>query len=177
MDRKMICIYGSFSPYVSEEKLKPYMDMGERLGKKYDFIYGGGSKSTLGYMAQGMHKSGAKIIGVYPKAFKDMSIFDGCNEKIQCDTMAERKQHFEQQADVFIVLPGGVGTMDELFEAIVLIEKNMIEGKVIIFNHNGFYDTLLKFMDEMKEQGMFHCDLSRVYSVANSFEELETMID
>ena len=67
--------------------------------------------------------------------------------------------------------------VDELFEAIVLIEKNMIEGKVIIFNHNGFYDTLLKFMDEMKEQGMFHCDLSRVYSVANSFEELEAMIN
>ena len=176
MDRKTICIYGSFSPYVSEEKLKLYYDMGKKLGKKYDLIYGGGADSTLGYMARGMHDGGAYITGVYPKAFKDMNVFKGCDKEIVCDSMAERKGHFESEADVFIVLPGGVGTMDELFEAIVLIEKYMIEGKVIIFNHNGFYDTLLKFMDEMKEQGMFHCDLSRVYSVANTFEDIEEMI-
>ena len=116
MDRKTICIYGSFSPYVSEEKLKPYYDMGKKLGEKYDLIYGGGADSTLGYMARGMHDGGAYITGVYPKAFKNMNVFKGCDKEIVCDSMAERKGHFESEADVFIVLPGGVGTMDELFE-------------------------------------------------------------
>jgi hypothetical protein len=172
----MICVYGSFSPNVPEEKLQPYMDLGERLGEKYDLIYGGGAHSTLGYFAKGMRKAGAKVIGVYPKAFEGMSIYKECTEVIKCDTMAERKQTFEKSADIFIVLPGGVGTMDELFETIVLIEKDMLKGKVIILNENGFYDTLLKFMDEMKEKGMFHCDLSQVYQVVNSFEELEEIL-
>lgn len=172
----MICVYGSFSPNVPKEKLKIYMDLGEKLGKKYDLIYGGGVHSTLGYLAQGMKKSGAKVVGVYPTAFRDMDIFEGCDEKIECKTMAERKQIFEKSADIFIVLPGGIGTMDELFQVMVLIEKNMIQGKIIIFNNNGFYDTLLKFMDEMEQKGMFHCDLSHIYQVANTLEELEAML-
>ena len=53
--------------------------MGKKLGEKYDLIYGGGADSTLGYMARGMHDGGAYITGVYPKAFKNMNVFKGCD--------------------------------------------------------------------------------------------------
>ena len=173
----MICVYGSFSPNVPKEGLQSYMDLGERLGKKYDLIYGGGVHSTLGYLAQGMAKAGAKVVGVYPKAFEGMSIFDGCTEVIKCETMAQRKEVFESSADIFVVLPGGIGTLDELFQAMVLIEKHMIEGKLIIFNHQGYYDTMLEFFEEMEQKGMFHIDKTGLYSVATDFEQLEEMID
>ncbi len=125
--------------------------------------YGGGRIGLMGATADAVMAHGGSVIGIAPDFFnKDRILADNITEMILVRSMSERKQMMEQRADAFVVLPGGYGTMDELFELITDAQLGLHFKPVAIYNPNGYYDMLLKQLDRFSQDGFlrtFHKDL------------------
>ncbi len=117
-------------------------------------VYGGGSVGLMGVLADAMLAAGGRVLGVIPKFLDQMEVgHKGLQELILVESMWERKSAMEAHADAFIVLPGGYGTLDELFEFIALSQLQQHQKPVILFNQAGFYDAQLKQLDVMVDEG------------------------
>ena len=143
-----ICVYGASSVKTD----KKYIDAVENLCYKlasagHSLVYGAGANGLMGAAARGFTKGGGHIIGVVPHFFNiDGILYDKCDELIRTETMRERKQIMEDKADVFVVVPGGVGTFDEFFEILTLKQLARHSKAMIIYNVCGYYDKLAEFM-------------------------------
>ena len=104
--------------------------------------------------ARGAHRHGGRLVGVAPRFFDRPGIlYPDCTELILTETMDERKALMETRADGFVVLPGGIGTLDEFFEVFTLQNLGKLEKPVAVFDIGGYYELLLSFLDAMTAQG------------------------
>ena len=94
-----------------------------------------------------------------------------CSEFIYVDSMDERKNKFVENSDAFIIVPGGIGTLDEFFECITLKKLKKHDKKIVVFNTNGFYDTMFKMIDEMGEKGFLYKQ-EELFKKANTIDEI-----
>ena len=149
-----ICIYGASSAEIAEIYIKETEDLGEKLGKAgHNLVYGAGASGLMGAAARGFVKGGGEVIGVAPSFFQvDGVLFDKCSELIYTETMRERKRIMEERADAFVAVPGGIGTFDELFEILTLIQLGRHNKPVVIYNINGYYDSLIAMIDNAVNQ-------------------------
>ena len=152
---KKICIFcGSsmgFDPIYKEKAA----ELGHVLADHgCELLFGGGSVGLMKVIADVMMERGCKVTGTITKHLLDMHVgHDGIDELIVVDSMAERKKILEDMADGFIALPGGIGTMDEFFEAYVLSQLRVFDKPVALYNVNGYYDGLVQFIDHMANEG------------------------
>lgn len=117
-------------------------------------VYGGGRKGLMGAVADAALAAGGKVIGVIPEALVGTEVAHrGCTELHVVPGMHERKRMFTDLSDGFITLPGGVGTMDELWEAISWAQLGYHNKPVGLLNQDGFYDDLVRFYDRMGDVG------------------------
>ena len=109
-----ICFYGAASADINDNFIKVGEDTGFKFAQKgHNLVFGGGSAGMMGAIARGMHKGGAKIIGVAPTFFNvDGILFENCDELIRTETMRQRKQTMEDLSDAFVTSPGGMGTFE-----------------------------------------------------------------
>ncbi len=130
-------------------------EVGETLANKgIGVVYGGGKAGLMGAVADGALSQGGEVIGVIPEALRGHELaHTGCSELHVVDTMHQRKQLFTDLSDGFITLPGGVGTMDELWEAVSWAQLGYHSNPVGLLNGFGFYDKLLEFNAHMAEVG------------------------
>ncbi len=149
-----ICIYGASSTKTD----KKYIDAVESLGKTlaqrgHSLVFGAGANGLMGAAARGFTSGGGHIIGIAPGFFDiDGIIYDKCDELIRPETMRERKKLLEDNADVFLIVPGGVGTFDEFFEILTLKQLGRHSKAIVIYNINGYYDKLQDFMNVAKDE-------------------------
>lgn len=146
-----------------------------RLGMT--LLYGGACCGTMGKVADAAMQNGAEVHGIIPDFFKDYDfevIHPNLTRLTRVKTMAERKQMLIEQADIFVALPGSYGTLDELFETLVLAQLRQIDKPVFLLNLNGFYAPLLAQLDKMQEAGFLLADNRRLMQVVNTVKELET---
>ena len=129
-----ICVFGAASPTIDKEYIEKVEIMGKIMAERgHSLTFGGGGNGLMGAAARGVKEDGGYILGVAPKFFFEDTverIYDKCDELIKPDTMRERKQIMEDNADAFIVTPGGIGTYEEFFEAIFDICGVAFEGSV-----------------------------------------------
>jgi uncharacterized protein (TIGR00730 family) len=117
-------------------------------------VYGGGKLGLMGALAEGALAAGGEVIGVIPDAMVQAEVANlACTELRVVRTVHERKQAFTDLSDGFIALPGGVGTMDELWEAVSWAQLGYHAKPVGLLNAFGFYDGLLQFVRHMTEVG------------------------
>ena len=117
-------------------------------------VYGGGRLGLMGAVADAALAAGGEVIGVIPEALVGSEVADrGCTELRVVGGMHERKQAFTDLSDGFVTLPGGVGTMDELWEAISWAQLGYHDNPVGLLNAFGFYDELIAFNRKMAEVG------------------------
>lgn len=117
-------------------------------------VYGGGRLGLMGALANGALSAGGEVIGVIPQGLADAEVANAaCSELIIVQTMHQRKQAFTDLSDGFLTLPGGVGTMDELWEAVSWGQLGYHAKPVGLLNAFGFYDHLLAFHDHMVAVG------------------------
>ncbi|TDU71315.1 hypothetical protein EI77_02438 [Prosthecobacter fusiformis] len=117
-------------------------------------VYGGGNVGLMGIIANAALKEGGEVIGVIPQALMDKELgHGGVTELHVVRSMHERKQLMVDLSDGFIALPGGFGTLDELFETLTWLQLSFHEKPVGLLNVNGFFDGLLTFLDHMTAQG------------------------
>lgn len=117
-------------------------------------VYGGGNVGLMGILADRMLEQEGTVIGVIPTFLQEREVCHaGLTELILVDSMHERKIEMAERSDGVIVLPGGFGTMDELFEMLTLVQLSQLEQPIGILNTNGFYDLLLRQLDHMLAMG------------------------
>jgi len=136
-----------------------YIDSARRVGRIFaergiGLVYGGGRLGLMGAVADAALEAGGEVIGVIPRALVDAEVAHrGCTELHVVETMHERKAAFTDLADGFVTLPGGTGTMDELWEAMSWAQLGYHAKPVGLLNVAGFYDGLLQFWETMGETG------------------------
>ena len=168
-----ICLYGSGSRKID----KKYTDEAYKLGCKiaqnnHTLVFGGGKTGMMGACAKGAHDNNGKTIGIAPEWIGNFEpLEENCTEFIYADSMDDRKRKFEKYSDVFIISPGGIGTLDEFFEIITLKKLKKHNKKIIILNIEHFYDTMLKMMDEMDEKGFLY-NHDDIYNIVTTVEEI-----
>ena len=117
-------------------------------------IYGGASVGLMGAVADGVLESGGTAIGVLPRFLQAKELaHDGLSELILVDSMHERKTKMNELSEGVIALPGGFGTLEEFFEMLTWAQLGLHKKPMAILNVNQFYDTLLKFIENMVNQG------------------------
>ncbi|AKQ42762.1 hypothetical protein CP97_13030 [Aurantiacibacter atlanticus] len=136
-------------------------------------VYGGGKAGLMGALATGALDAGGEVIGVIPQALKDMEVANlDCTQLHVVDTMHQRKQAFTDLSDGFITLPGGVGTMDELWEAVSWAQLGYHNNPVGLLNALGYYDGLVAFNSQMAESGFVRQAHRDIVIVSETLEEL-----
>ena len=124
---------------------------------KYGIVYGGGHVGLMGAVADAAMKAGGEVIGVIPRFMeKSEKAHEGVTELILVDTMHQRKQRMHELSDAVIALPGGFGTLDELFELLTWRQIGLHEQPIGLLNAHGFYDPLLSQIRSMRREGFLH---------------------
>ena len=171
-----ICLYGASSTEIDKSFIDATEILGEKIGNRgHNMVYGGGANGLMGAAARGVVKGGGKVIGVAPSFFQvDGVLFDKCAEFIYTETMRERKQIMEERSQGFIVVPGGPGTFDEFFEILTLKQLGQHKKPVAIFNVNGYYDFLVKMLENAVEQRFMTKECRKLAPV---FDNADALID
>ena len=152
---KRLAVYcGSASP-ADPRYIELAEDVGASLAQRgIGVVYGGGRLGLMGAVAKGALKEGGEVIGVIPEALFNSEVANhDCTELLTVSGMHERKQKFTDLSDGFVTIPGGVGTMDELWEAMSWAQLGYHSDPVGLLNAFGFYDDLIKFNARMAEVG------------------------
>lgn len=173
-----ICVFGSSSEIIDKEYLRSAEHLGQSLANRGErVIFGAGKYGVMGAVARGVHAAGGELVGVSPRFFIDMNVLVDYGELVFTDTMRERKAYMEDNSDAFIICAGGIGTFEEFFEVLTLKQLGQHQKPIIIYNVNGYYDSLLAMMQASVDERFMSPKVSRLYSVADSEEELFAQLD
>lgn len=161
-----ICVYGSADNF-PENVTKEARKLGELIGKSgHTLTYGGFGDGLMVEVANGVSDTKGKILAVTPIApRKGHPLHSNIDEILSSDDKRERKRMQADNADLFIVLPTGIGVMDELFEILVLKSYGQIDKDILILNIDGYYDTLKNLLKEQNALSL--CEFM------NSVDEIE----
>jgi hypothetical protein len=152
---KRLAVYcGSASP-ADPRYIELAEDVGAALAQRgIGVVYGGGRLGLMGAVAKGAKAAGGEVIGIIPESLVKAEVANhDCDELIAVGGMHERKQKFTDLSDGFVTLPGGVGTMDELWEAMSWAQLGYHSDPVGLLNAYGFYDDLIAFNAHMAKVG------------------------
>ena len=143
-----------------------------------DLVYGGGRLGLMGLMADSVLELGGRVYGVIPKALVDIEVAHcGCTELHKVADMHQRKAKMTELADGFLALPGGIGTLDELFEAWSWKALGYHKKPFCLLNVDGFWDGLIDFIDHATASGFLSPARRRQLLVANSPGEALQLLD
>lgn len=168
-----ICLYGSGSRQIDDIYTDAAYKLGCELAKNgHTLVFGGGDTGMMGACAKGFHDNDGKTIGIAPEWIGNFEpLCESCSEFIYVDSMDERKNKFLENSDIFIISPGGIGTLDEFFEIITLKKLNQHDKDIIVFNINNFFDKMFEMIDEMGEKGFLYKQ-SELFKKASTIEEI-----
>ena len=168
-----ICVYGASSMTLDKVYLDDAFLMGKTLAERgIGMVYGAGATGVMGAAARGAASAGGEIVGVSPEFFQaDGVLFSGCTQTIFTSTMRERKQKMEDMSDAFFVLPGGPGTFDEFFEIFTLKQLGRHFKPIVILNTNGYYNSLLAFLQYAIREKFSKPATMELFSVARTVDE------
>lgn len=154
-------------------------ELGTWIGESgNDLVYGGSKVGLMGIIAESVLRAGGKVTGVEPQFFMEKELqYDAVTHLIVTETMAERKTKMIELGDVFVAMPGGTGTLEEISEVMSLLALDRLEAPCILYNLHGYYDSLQQLLDRM-----IAADLSseyrqrKIYFVKN-LDELQKVLD
>ena len=174
-----ISIYGAASELIDKSFIEQTEKLGEMLAKHgHRLVYGAGGTGLMGASARGFKVGGGDVIGVAPHFMHEIEpIYTGCTELIETETMADRKEIMEDMADIFIITPGGIGTLDEFFQCITLSELWRLDKDIIFYNINDYYTKIIEYMEECIDKKFIRERVKDFYKVATTPEEVVDLLD
>ncbi|MCK7612799.1 TIGR00730 family Rossman fold protein [Roseibium sediminicola] len=176
---KAICVFCG-SSYGTRET---YADAARATGRViaeqgYTLVYGGAKVGLMGTVADAALEAGGKVIGVLPRALEDKEIgHQGLTELHLVGSMHERKAKMADLSDAFIALPGGVGTLEEIFEVWTWGQLGYHQKPCGFLNIDGYYDDLIRFLDHQTEQGFTKDVMRAMVQIAGTPEEMISLFE
>jgi len=169
---KAVCVFCGARNEVPKAHLDEGKLFGDMLAKRgIRLIYGGGDCGVMGAVANAVLKSGGQVTGVFPMSLKNIeNEHSALSEIIMVESMHERKRIMFERCNAIVVLPGGFGTMDEMFEIITWKQLKFHQKPIVIFNHLGYWDRLVDLMENIIEKGFARPETRDLYQVVDSLE-------
>jgi uncharacterized protein (TIGR00730 family) len=169
-----ICVFASSSSRINSDYAVAASHLGLLLARaKMDVVYGGGGIGLMGKLADAVLENGGNITGVIPAFMKDEGWdHSDVNEMIVTADMGERKKRMFAMADAVVALPGGVGTLEELTEAITLKQLGLYKGPIILLNTLNFYKSLIDFLEHMISGNFLRFEHKGIWEIAATPEEV-----
>ena len=155
-------------------------ELGRRLAeRRITLVYGGGSRGIMGTLAQACHENAGEVVGVLPKMFDipQVRLRDVHTRLVVVPDMHERKETMYSMADGFIILPGGIGTMDEFFEIFTWRQLGYHEKNIALMNTTGYYDDLLRFLEHTVSEGFMARSVLDELVVINDVKESLALLE
>ena len=171
-----ICVFGASSAHIDDNYIKIVEKLGEEMAKRgHSLVFGAGGAGLMGAAARGEKRGGGYIHGVVPTFFKENGIeelYDKCDKMTYTETMRERKAIMEDEADAFIIAPGGVGTFEEFFEIVTLKQLNRHDKAIAVLNIDNYYDELEVFMQTACERKFVTRSCISLYTIFTQIDEV-----
>ena len=173
-----ICVFCSANQQIDPD----FFAMTEELGKwaarnGHSIVYGGVNQGLMECIGKAAKEAGGRTIGVIPTLVeKSERTSDYVEIEIPCDNLSDRKQLMMDQSDVFIALPGGIGTLDEIFTVAASATISYHQKLVILYNMKGFWNSLIQMLDDLQQKGMIRGDWRQYIKTADSIEEISRLI-
>lgn len=173
-----ICVFCSANQQIDPDFFEMTKEFGQWAAKEgHAIVYGGVNCGLMECVAKAAHDAGGRTIGVVPRIIeKGGRLSEYVDEKIMCDNLSERKQLMLDQSDVFVALPGGIGTIDEIFTIAASATIGYHNKPVILYNMKGFWDGLISLLDKLQSKGLTRGSWQSYIHVAGSFKELRMLL-
>jgi cytokinin riboside 5'-monophosphate phosphoribohydrolase len=174
-----ITCYASSSDRVEGSYRDAVGAFGRAMGERGDeLVYGGTAVGLMGVLASAVRASGGRVTGVLPILMRERGLADAaCDELVVTDGMAGRKQVMIERADAFVALPGGFGTLEELFEVLTLKQLGYHERAIVLLDVDGCYQPLLDLFEHLYASRFADRDYAALYHVAATPAEVFAHLD
>ena len=171
---KSVCVYCGSSNRIDPKFLDAATELGRLMGEAgLKLIYGGGRIGLMGRVADGVLATGGNVVGIIPRHLHDREVaHPGVSELLVVDTMHERKQLMAEQADAFVVLPGGYGTLDEMFEIITWRQLGLHDKPLVLADLFGYWAPLAQLLDTIIDTGFAQPECRQLYRTVTSVAEI-----
>ena len=173
-----ICVFCSANNQIDGA----YFQLTEELGKwaaenGHVIVFGGVNQGLMECLAKAAKEAGGETVGVVPSIVEETGRTSQYNDRVvTCDNLSERKQLMLDESDVFIALPGGVGTLDEVFTVAASYTIGYHHKRVILYNMLGFWDATIAMLDDLQQRGMVRGRWRDYICVVNSLQEIESLV-
>lgn len=169
-----VAIYCSANSNIDPDFFKKTEELGRWLGENgHTVVFGGCDMGLMECVAKSAHDAGGRTIGVIPLIVENRGRkSDYVDIHIPCDSLDDRKSLMVAQSDISIALPGGIGTLDEVFTVLASASIGYHQKKVILYNMKGFWNSLLAMIDDLEGKGMIRNGLRQHLIVADSLEDI-----
>lgn len=160
-----------------------FFTMTEELGKWMAFkghilVYGGSNQGLMECIGKAVHQAGGKTIGVIPSIMEKNGKVSGMVDvSIMCDNLSDRKDMMLLHSDLVIALPGGIGTMDEIFTVAASHTIGYHHKKVILYNMKDFWQPLIRVLDNLQDKGFIRGDYHDYIEIADSLEDIKKFVE
>ena len=169
-----ICVYAASSQQTDSAYRDAAYALGHRLATAgCSVVYGGGSAGSMGAIANGALAAGGEVIGILPRFMADLEWgHPGLTHLELVEDMRERKHKLLADSDAVVALPGGCGTLEELFEAITLKRLGLYFNPIVLLNTKDFYTPLLRFMDQVIGEKFMNPEHAAMWSLVDEPDQV-----
>jgi len=169
-----VCVYCGSSSRVSDAYKQAATEFGKLIAQNNaSLVYGGGRVGLMGLVADSVMANNGRVIGIIPHHIERREVaHQGLSELHVVDSMHIRKQMMVEKSDAFVVLPGGIGTLDEVCEVLTWKQLGMHDKPIVIANINGYWDPFAKLIEHVIQSGFMRAEDARLMTVVNSVEEI-----
>ena len=176
-----ICVYGAASNLIDQSFKDKTFKLALELAKRgHDLVFGAGDGGLMGAAARGFTEGGAHLHGVIPHFFKESNfeaIYDKLDKLTFTETMAERKTIMEDECEAFIIVPGGIGTMEEFFQILTLKQLGRHKKAIVVYNINGFYNSLDSLIKEYVDKKFVNKECLDLYKLLDDKDSVISYIE
>lgn len=174
-----LCVYCGASGQVDNSHIEAAAELGRLAAeRRVRIVFGGGRVGLMGVLADATLAAGGQVTGIIPEHLQVREVGHGGIGDLQVvDTMHSRKQRMCEVSDAFCVLPGGLGTLDEMFEIITWKQLGLHDKPVVLVNISGYWDSLLALIQHQAEAGYLRGDHLRLFQVVTRIDEIFGAVD
>ena len=143
----------------------------------HEIVFGGVNQGLMECLAKAVKEADGETIGVVPSIVEETGRTSQYNDRVlTCNNLNERKQLMLDESDVFIALPGGVGTLDEVFTVAASYTIGYHHKRVVLYNMKGFWDAAIAMLDDLQQRGVIRGQWRDYICVANNLDEIEQLL-